>query len=576
MATRQSAVRATDLLAGISELWKSGLQKEASAGPARIGVCVSGGPDSMALAYLLNQIPQIEPDLRIKPVALIVNHNARPGSALEAESVARRLEKHNIESHVLDMRWATELEPLKSTRFEMVARSNRYQLIAQAALQGHIRHLFLGHHLDDQVETVMMRLIRNTNTSFLGFRGMAERSNIPCCENIRGAHESVEFRTAEQYVSHNLQSRLAKWSKGVNNGRPVGVSDAQGLQLHRPLLQFSKSQLIKTCLEHEIEYVTDKTNFDPTLTMRNAVRHMRATHKLPRALQPASVLHLMTTAQQSSQSLKNRGEALLSHVQVVEFDLRMGSMKIKLSQDFGSRCKTDTEAAAYALSRLMSVISPQDGEARVTLAPEARVEEFIKSLLSNNKTATHQIDQTSMQRMMDKPYLQPGESLWKLYRPPMRPSERMAATMMFELSSKEPADAKAGVWSEWKLWDHRYWIRVKAQSAEQISSITIRDLCLDEDRGKLRDGLPENNKFWQEYKELALGKMKWPIPVLTWKENIAVFPTLNVRVPERKPAVYKPQQPENSYPILEWEICYRSLDQSFIQDQKDNIVWKNV
>lgn len=37
MAARQSFVRATDILAGISELWRSTLQREVAAGPARLG-----------------------------------------------------------------------------------------------------------------------------------------------------------------------------------------------------------------------------------------------------------------------------------------------------------------------------------------------------------------------------------------------------------------------------------------------------------------------------------------------------------------------------------------------------------
>lgn len=49
----------------------------------------------MALAFLLNQIPQLDPSLQIKPVAFIVNHNARPGSRLEADSVARQLQEHS-------------------------------------------------------------------------------------------------------------------------------------------------------------------------------------------------------------------------------------------------------------------------------------------------------------------------------------------------------------------------------------------------------------------------------------------------------------------------------------------------
>ncbi len=56
------------------------------------GVCVSGGPDSMALAYLLKQVSKSD-EIRTKPVAFVVNHNARKGSGEEAKYVGWLLQK---------------------------------------------------------------------------------------------------------------------------------------------------------------------------------------------------------------------------------------------------------------------------------------------------------------------------------------------------------------------------------------------------------------------------------------------------------------------------------------------------
>lgn len=459
----------------------------------------------------------------------------------------------------------------------MLARARRYQLIAKAALRGQIRHLFLGHHLDDQVETIMMRMIRNTNISFLGLKGMAEKTIIPCCEDIRGANESIECRNIEEYLSQDgtLHSNQCSMSSVVNNGRLVSVADSHGLQLHRPLLGFSKSELINTCRQHQIRYVSDKTNFDPTITMRNAIRHMRANHSLPRALQATPILQLMGTARQQSQSLKCRANEVLSHVQVVEFDLRIGSMTIKLPQPFATICKSDMEAASNVLSRLTSVISPQHREGAGTLIPEVRCREFIKTMSSDQEAATLQIQQTQIERLSGRLGLKPGESLWRLSRPPLREAEVRAAEREFEPAVDEPKENRSGIWSEWILWDRRYWIRVKAQSAEKMQDIGIRNYRTT-DNDRIRRGVSKYKEFRATIKDFAPGKMMRSLPVLTDGSVVAAFPTLNVRVHATAGDEGNSERPQTDYPIMEWECCYRALDQAFIQDQKSKIVWKNA
>lgn len=58
----------------------------------KVGICVSGGPDSMALAYLLRNMSSIE-DIKLDPLAFIVDHKARDGSTDEALKVCGFLDK---------------------------------------------------------------------------------------------------------------------------------------------------------------------------------------------------------------------------------------------------------------------------------------------------------------------------------------------------------------------------------------------------------------------------------------------------------------------------------------------------
>ena len=106
---------ATHVVRAVRQLWYNGLEKQTVNGVAKLGrwmhnmrdtdsvelesdiptgVCVSGGPDSMALAGLLKRVPELDHKLKIEPVAFIINHNARPESGSEAALVNRNLLEH--------------------------------------------------------------------------------------------------------------------------------------------------------------------------------------------------------------------------------------------------------------------------------------------------------------------------------------------------------------------------------------------------------------------------------------------------------------------------------------------------
>ena len=560
----------------------------------------------MALAYLLSKIPQLDPTIQIKPIAFVVNHNARPESGFEAEFVGKQLRTHSkalkakkgsstdidleIESRILHMRWPEGINPLNLPDFEMRARSLRYQLIAKAAINEQIQHLFLGHHLDDQIETVMMRLVRNTSFSFLAVKGMTETSKIPCCENIRGANETIDFATVEE---HFLQGQAPQQFPGSTSSatslnKPVGISDPYGgLQLHRPLLEFSKSQLIDTCQQHNIQYVSDQTNFDPTLTMRNAIRHMRANYSLPRALQATSMLDLMKSARDRSEALEIRANLLLAHFKIIEFDLRVGSMIIQLPKDFSRMCENDIEAASHALSTITTVISAMPRDETRTRIPQARCLEFIAMLSSipvskdirqnpdvggTDKGAQIQIQQTQIQQLVNPSSLGAGYSRWRLSRPTMHNEEVKAAEQEFELESEDSKEGLSGTWSKWILWDHRYWIRVKSQIATNLRHIAIRNFR-KEDMYRISKNFLCGKHFKSRLAVIAPGKMRWTLPVLTLADKASVFPTLDIRV--RNSASSLGERVAHP-PILDWEICYRVIDTPFIQAQKSEIVWKNT
>jgi tRNA(Ile)-lysidine synthase len=132
----------------------------------RFAVAVSGGPDSMALAVLLNDWVQKRGGSLL---AIHVDHRLRENSGEEAKAVGRALAAHKIRRILL--RWDHEAPPQSAIHFK--ARRARYALLAEECRLQEIKYLFLGHHADDQAETVFMRLSRSTGVD--GMAGMAAR-----------------------------------------------------------------------------------------------------------------------------------------------------------------------------------------------------------------------------------------------------------------------------------------------------------------------------------------------------------------------------------------------------------------
>lgn len=120
----------------------------AGGAPDRIGVAVSGGPDSLALLLLAHAA---FPD---RVAAATVDHRLRPESADEAEwvgAICRDLEVPHAVLHG---------ETQRSGGLQAAARALRYRLLAAWAPQVGCSHVATAHHADDQAETILMRMGR--------------------------------------------------------------------------------------------------------------------------------------------------------------------------------------------------------------------------------------------------------------------------------------------------------------------------------------------------------------------------------------------------------------------------------
>lgn len=127
--------------------------------PAKIGIAVSGGGDSMALLHLYMRLAQ---QTGQTIAAVTVDHTLREGSAAEAAGVAAYCAKHGIPHDTL--RWD---DWDGHGNVQAAAREARYRLIAQWARSNDVDTIALGHTKDDSAETFLMRLSRKAGVDGL-------------------------------------------------------------------------------------------------------------------------------------------------------------------------------------------------------------------------------------------------------------------------------------------------------------------------------------------------------------------------------------------------------------------------
>jgi len=124
-----------------------------------LAVAVSGGPDSLALAYL-TKCYSLKNKIKVK--YYIINHKLRKESSSEAEKVKKLLRTIDVQCEILN--WNGK-KPSKN--IQAIARDKRYSLLASECKKNNIKYLLLGHHLNDLFENFLIRMVRGSGLNGL-------------------------------------------------------------------------------------------------------------------------------------------------------------------------------------------------------------------------------------------------------------------------------------------------------------------------------------------------------------------------------------------------------------------------
>lgn len=140
----------------------------------RVLAAVSGGADSVCLAHWL---ASQKAKGRIRGLTLAhFHHGLRDGADADAESVRRLARTLSLECLVerLEVRALARRE---KRSLEDAGRALRYRALSRLCREGGFTKAALGHHLDDQAETILLHLLRGTKAD--GLLGIPVRRPLP-------------------------------------------------------------------------------------------------------------------------------------------------------------------------------------------------------------------------------------------------------------------------------------------------------------------------------------------------------------------------------------------------------------
>lgn len=181
--------------------------------PRRYVVALSGGCDSVALLHSLHSLGE---QLQARLAAIHINHQLQLASDDWQALCERLCFDWNIPLQCVSV----DVDQHSGKGLEAAARDERYQVFSRLLEEGDL--LLLAHHKDDLVETALLNLFNGA-----GVEGLS----------------------------------------GIPRSRALGAS-----QLYRPLLGFSRAELRRYAVAHELKWIEDPSNEDQSFD-RNFIRH---------------------------------------------------------------------------------------------------------------------------------------------------------------------------------------------------------------------------------------------------------------------------------------------------------------
>jgi tRNA(Ile)-lysidine synthase len=218
----------------------------------KYAAAISGGPDSLALAYFCKCISII---YGTKIQYYLVDHKLRKESTREANKVSQNLKKFKINCKILTWKGKKPKSNIQS-----IARNKRYALLTNECKKNKIPFLLLGHHIDDLYENFLLRILRGSGLKGLISMDKTSESNF---DNIKIIRPLIDIKKSE----------LKKISKMVFNffvEDPSNIDESfKRIRIRKLINTLELEGLDKNKLKLTIKNLKDSNNTIKFYTKKN-------------------------------------------------------------------------------------------------------------------------------------------------------------------------------------------------------------------------------------------------------------------------------------------------------------------
>ena len=275
-------------------------------------VAVSGGADSTALLLAIHELRSAH-KLSVKPVVAHLDHKLRESSTKDAKWVAALAEKLGYEC-VVGRSKVAEIAESTADNLEQAAREARYKFLERTAKRKSSKYVLTGHTMDDQAETVLLRLMRGSAGAGLGgmeaLRPLAKTSTVhlvrPLLWTRRGETETYcrirkteflrdEMNDDQRFARVKVRQQLLPLMQSFNNKIVEAISrTASQLREDAAVLFNDSDALLKRAAV--LDHVGDETE--------TVVLDVKVLASAPPALRRRALRQWISEARGSSRRLE--------------------------------------------------------------------------------------------------------------------------------------------------------------------------------------------------------------------------------------------------------------------------------